>query len=93
MRSGSNMTLPPRWAQRSLDLSEEIINSFVDRQLAEEDNLAILQRASRDKRLVHEIRERRRLKHLLGMAYAEPANPYGFQSHCSGRFRGWWPWA
>lgn len=92
MQNGSGPTVPTYWVQRPLEISEEIINSFVDRQLAEEDSLAIIQRASRDKRLIREIRDRRKLKHLVDLAYAEPPAARRQNEYCSGHFRAWWPW-
>lgn len=69
-------------------VSEEIINSFVDRQLGEEDNLEIIDRANRDKRLVREIRVRRRLKALVTLAYT--VLPPAEFTPCPERARRWW---
>jgi anti-sigma factor RsiW len=76
------MTEPP--------LSEEMLNAFVDRQLAPEDRLRILRSAANDTGLGHEICERQRVKELVSLAYRQPAPPARPARSCHMLRWRWW---
>jgi len=78
------MTKPP--------VSEEMLNAFIDRQLAPDDRLRVLQTiaSDRDHGLVQEICERQRVKELVGMAYPQPARPARPLRNCGLLTWRWW---
>lgn len=53
-------------------ISEEMLNAFVDQQLASEDRLRILQTVSRYQHLGQEICQRQHLKQMLLISYTLP---------------------
>jgi len=78
------MTKPP--------VSEEMLNAFIDRQLAPDDRLRVLQTivSDHDHGLVQEICERQRVKELVGMAYSQPASPARPPRPCGLLTWRWW---
>ncbi|MBS0002979.1 MAG: hypothetical protein KFF45_07865, partial [Thioalkalivibrio sp.] len=56
-------------------ISEEMLNAFVDRQLCPEDRLHILRSISGDQHIGQEICDRQRMKELISLAYGQPAPP------------------
>jgi anti-sigma factor RsiW len=78
------MTKPP--------VSEEMLNAFIDRQLAPDDRLRVLQTiaSDHDHGLVQEICERQRVKELVGMAYPQPARPARALRNCGLLTWRWW---
>ncbi len=71
-------------------VSEEMLNAFVDRQLAPEDRLRILRTVAADGGLGQEICERHRVKELLNLAYVHHAPPLRPARDCRARFWRWW---
>ena len=56
-------------------ISEEMLNAFVDRQLCPEDRLHILRSISGDQQIGQEICFRQRMNKLIILNYAPPAPP------------------
>jgi len=56
-------------------ISEEMLNAFVDRQLCAEDRLHILRSVSGDHQIGQEICDRQRMKELISFAYDPSATP------------------
>ena len=71
-------------------ISDEMLDAFVDRQLAPEDRLRILRSIATDRGLGQQICERQRIKELVGMAYREPEPPPRPVRSCGIRKWRWW---
>jgi anti-sigma factor RsiW len=71
-------------------ISEEMLNAFVDRQLAPEDRLRILRRIADEGGLGQEICERHRMKELLSLAYNQHALPVRPARQRGSTFWRWW---